>query len=57
MGVSPGSLVFNQDMLLPIPIISDMQRIRNRRQLLTDNAAIAENNRRRFHNYHVGNQC
>ena len=56
IGVSPGSLAFNRDMLLPIPIISDMQRIRTRRQLLTDNAAIAENNRRRFHDYHVGDQ-
>ena len=56
MGVSPGALAFNCDMLLPIPIIADMQRIRTRRQLLTDNNAIAENNRRRFHDYHVGDQ-
>ena len=56
MGVCPGTLCFNRDMLLPIPIIADVQRIQNRRQLLTDNAAIAENNRRYFHNYHVGDQ-
>ena len=56
MGVSPGTLCFHRDMLLPIPIIADVQRIRNRRQLMTDNAAIAENNRRRFHDYHVGDQ-
>ena len=56
MGVSPGTLCFNRDMLLPIPIIADVQQIRNRRQLMTDNAAIAENNRRRFHDYHVGDQ-
>ena len=56
MGVSPGTLCFNRDMLLPIPIIADVQRIRNRRQLLTDNAAIAENNRCRFHDYHIGGQ-
>ena len=43
-------------MLLPIPIVADIQRIRNRCQLLTDNAAIAGNNRRRFHDYHIGDQ-
>ena len=41
MGISPGSIVFNKDMLLSIPIIADIQHICNRRQLLTDNAAIA----------------
>ena len=56
MGISPGSLVFNQDMILPILIIVDIQQIRNLCQLLTGNAAIVENNRRRFHNYHIGDQ-
>ena len=55
-GVSPGALVFNQDMLLPIPIIVDIQRIQNHCQLLTNNAAIAKNNRRKFHNYHIRDQ-
>ena len=56
LGVSPGAFVFQRDMLLPIPIISDINRIRTRRQLLTDRAGIAENNRRQFHDYHIGDQ-
>ena len=56
LGVSPGAFVFQRDMLLPIPIIADINRIRTRRQLLTDRAGIAENNRRQFHDYHIGEQ-
>ena len=43
-------------MLLPIPVISHINYICIRCQLLTDRARIAENNRRQFHDYHIGEQ-
>ena len=55
-GVSPGALVFNRDMLLPIPIITDLQNIRTRRQRQIDLDHLRNNRRRRYTDYLVGQQ-
>ena len=54
--VSPGSFVFHRDMLLTIPIISDINCIRTCCQLLIDRAGIDKNNCQQVHNYHIGDQ-
>ena len=55
-GVSPGSLIFRRDMLLPIPIIVDLQQLREKRQTLIDYNNLRENSRRRYHDYTIGDQ-
>ena len=54
--ISPGSLVFNRDMILPIPIHADFAALRNRRQDLIDRNAIRENNKRIHHDYRVNDE-
>jgi hypothetical protein len=54
--ISPGALVFQQDMLLPIPIISDYNNLRHRRQTLIDDNNRRENLRRRFRDYEPGDE-
>ena len=54
LGVSPGALVFHRDMLLNIPIISDLHLIHQKRQDIVDRNNIRENVRRRQHDYAVG---
>lgn len=53
-GISPGSIAFNRDMLLPIPIISDATLLREKRQAVIDKNALKENRRRKAHEYNVG---
>ena len=55
-GVSPGSIVFQRDMLLPIPIIVNLQLLREKRQAIIDQNNLKENKRRRQHDYTVGDQ-
>ena len=55
-GVSPGALVFHRDMLLPIPIITDLTLLRQKRQAIIDRNNLQENRRRRTHDYTVGDQ-
>jgi hypothetical protein len=54
--ISPGALVFNRDMLLPIPIMANYNLIRERRQATIDENARCANLRRRFKDYVVGEQ-
>ena len=54
--ISPGSLVFQRDMLLPIPIIANYAMVRARRQLVIDEANRRENLRRQFKDYAIGDQ-
>ncbi len=56
LGVSPGALVFGRDMLLPIPVLTDYNLIRQRRQTLIDNNNLRENRRRHFRDYSVGDK-
>ena len=54
--ISPGSLVFQRDMLLPIPVIANYAMIRAKRQVVIDEANRKENLRRQFKDYHIGDQ-
>jgi len=53
-GISPGSLVFGRDMLLNIPIVTDIISISENRQLQTDLRLERENRRRSQFDYQVG---
>ena len=55
-GVSPGTIVFQRDMLLPIPIVVNLQQLRHKRQVLIDQNNLRENRRRRSHDYTIGDQ-
>ena len=52
--IAPGSLVFQRDMLLPIPIIANYNMLRERRQAIIDEANRKENLRRKFKDYTIG---
>ena len=54
--VSPGSLVFHRDMLLPIPLLVDFELIRERRQTVIDDNNHCANLRRHSHNYQPGDK-
>jgi len=54
--VSPGALVFHRDMLLPIPLISDFNVIRARRQAVIDDNTRRANLRRKFKDYKVNDE-
>ena len=56
LGVSPGALTFSRDMLLPIPILTDYNLIRIRKQAVIDESNRKENLRRRYKDYQVGDQ-
>jgi len=53
---SPGSLVFNRDMILDIPMIADWTLIQQRRQQLVDRRLIDANRKRFSYDYQVGQQ-
>ena len=54
MGLSPGAIVFHRDMLLDIPFVADLMLLRDKRQALIDYSLRRENNRRRSHDYAIG---
>ena len=49
--ISPGALVFHRDMFLDIPLIADLELIRQRRQALIDEQLVRQNRRRISHDY------
>ena len=53
---SPGSLVFQRDMILDIPVIADWNLIREHRQQLIDQRLIAANRKRFAYDYHIGDE-
>ena len=53
---SPGSLVFQRDMILDIPVIADWLFISEHRQQLIDQRLIAANNKRYSYDYHIGDE-
>ena len=55
-GLSPGTIVFHRDMLLPLPILVDLQLLREKRQVVIDKNNLRENKRRKEHDYMVGDQ-
>ena len=53
---TPGALAFNQDFLLNIPVITDLENIKQRRQQIINANNTRENNRRIPHQYNIGDQ-
>ena len=51
LGSSPGSLVFNRDMFLNIPLIPDWHAITKKREHLIHENLLRENQKRRRHDY------
>ena len=56
LGQSPGGIVFNRDMLLPIPLIADLQALRDTRQHRVDTNTMQANLRRLYKDYEVGDR-
>ena len=54
--ISPGALVFQRDMILDIPIIADLEYIKNKRQVLIDENLRPHNLTRHSHDYTVGEE-
>ena len=54
LGSSPGSLAFNRDMLLNIPLVADWHMITKRREHLINKNLRRENRKRRRYDYEVG---
>ncbi len=54
LGSSPGSLVFNRDMFLNIPLIADWHAITQKRELLIHENLTQKNQKRRWYNYLPG---
>ena len=54
--VSPGTIVFQRDMLLPIPVVTNFHQLRQRRQVQIDQNALRDNTRRHFHDYSPGDE-
>jgi hypothetical protein len=52
--ISPGALVFHQDMFLDIPLLANLQAIRNRRQVLINESNCKANLKCIRHDYRVG---
>ena len=56
LGISPGALVFRRDMLLDLPIIVDLLKIQQRRQIMIDDNLMRQNRKRRDFNYAAGQE-
>jgi hypothetical protein len=53
-GLSPGAVIYRRDMHLDIPLIADILTLQNHRQVQIDVRLHRENQRRRRHEYRVG---
>ena len=56
MQTSPGALVFQRNMIFDIPVISYLEAVRNKQQLLINTNLIRSNKRRIHYNYQPGQQ-
>jgi hypothetical protein len=54
LGSNPGSLVFNRDMFLIIPLIANWHEITQKREHLIHENLMQENQKRRWYNYLPG---
>ena len=54
--ISPGALAFHRDMLLNIPVIADLQLLRENRQALIDTQLMRANRSRISHDYQPNDQ-
>ena len=53
---SPGSLTFNRDIVLDVPVVADWLTIQQNRQQLIDQRLIAANCKKISHDYQVGDE-
>ena len=53
LGMSPGAFVFHRDMFLNIPLIANLQTIRDHRQVLIDENLRRQNLKRRTFDYAI----
>jgi transposase InsO family protein len=53
---TPGGLAFGRDMVLNVPLITDLQQLQKRRQELIDRRLLAANARRYAYDYQQGDQ-
>ena len=53
---TPGSLVYQRDMILNIPVVADLLDITARRQQLIDERTMAKNRKRISHDYQPNDQ-
>jgi hypothetical protein len=53
---TPGGLAFGRDMILNIPLVTDLQLLQQRRQRLIDQRLIAANTKRYSYDYKVGDE-
>ena len=51
---SSGSIVYNRDMLIDVPLIADLTVIRDQQQALVDKNLCRQNSKRQEHTYIVG---
>jgi transposase InsO family protein len=56
MQCTPGSLVFQRDMILNIPLIADFRLLQERRQAMIDSKLMRANRRRVTHDYQPGDK-
>jgi len=54
LNMTPGALVFHRDMFLDVPIIGNLEAIRQRRQMIVDQDLQRSNAKRRHYDYQVG---
>jgi transposase InsO family protein len=57
LGVSPGGLVFQRDMFLDIPLLTNFWLIQERRQITIDDNLHRANTWQRHYDYQLGNEC
>jgi hypothetical protein len=53
---TPGGLAFGRDMILNIPLITDLEQLQKRRQRLIDQRLIAANTKRFSYVYQIGDE-
>jgi transposase InsO family protein len=53
---TPGGLAFGRDMILNIPLITDLEQLQKRRQRLIDQRLIAANTKRFSYDYQIGDE-
>jgi hypothetical protein len=54
---TPGGLAFGRDMILNIPLITDLEQLQKRRQGLIDQRLIAANTKRFSYDYQIGDEA
>ena len=55
--LSPGAIAFRRDMMLDVPLIVDMERLREKRQAIIDEQTRRQNQKRVGFDYQPGQKC